>query len=109
MNINEDMMKFLYILLIGVLIVQPVFGVISLYESGNNQTNNNQTVNPDNQTDNQTNNNQTNNNQTNNSIEDICMSKYPMLCTHIKPPIDIELPLIDMYQISLPIGLVTPD
>jgi hypothetical protein len=81
----KEITKFLYLLLIiGILVAQPIFGVI---------------VSNDNQSDN---NNQSHNQNSSQSIvKDVCFSTYPIFCTHIKPPADIELPLIDMSPIDI--------
>lgn len=89
---NIKVIKFLYLsLMTGMLIAQPIFGFMSL---------------DDNQSDN---NNQSDDNSSQPIVKDVCFSIYPMLCVDIKPPIDIEFPLIDIYPDILPIGVITPE
>ena len=90
----KDIIKFLYLLLItGILVAQPIFGVIAL--DGNQSDNNNQS--------------DDDHNSSQPIVRDTCFSIYPTLCLNIKPPIDIGLPLIDMSIGTLSIGVITPE
>ena len=88
MNLNKEIIKYIYILLITwILVIQPIFGVMS--QSDTNQFDTNNT--------NQFDTNDTN--QSNNIIvKDICNSKYPVFCIPMTPPEDVEFPLIEMVQ-----------